>query len=104
MSLKAIREIQNVEETMDQRRAEAGAEAQWLIPGADRGGRELLKRGREDSAKKTAEVMKASEERAEARRAEILSAAEKDCAALKAGAEAKLAQAVQMIVGRVVES
>ena len=104
MSLKAIREIQNVEETMDQQRSEARAKAQRLIAEAEREGRELLKRGREDSAKKTAEVIKASEERAEARRAEILSAAEKDCAALKAGAEAKLAQAVQMILGRVVES
>lgn len=89
---------------MDQQRSEARAKAQRLIADAEREGRELLKKGREDSAKKTAEVMKASEERAEARRAEILSAAEKDCAALKAGAEAKLAQAVQMIVGRVVES
>ena len=104
MSLKAIREIQNVEETADQRRAEARAKAQRLIADAEREGRELLKRGREDSAKKTAEVMRASEERAEARRSEILSAAEKDCAALRSGAEAKLSAAVQMIVGRVVES
>ena len=92
MSLKAIREIQSVEETMDQQRSEARAKAQRLIADAEREGRELLKKGREDSAKKTAEVMRASEERAETRRAEILAA------------EAKLAQAVQMIVGRVVES
>ena len=104
MSLKAIREIQSAEESMDQARAEARAKAQRLLADAEREGRELLKRGREASAGKTAEVMRASEERAAARRREILSAAEQECRTLAADAEAKLAQAVQMIVGRVVES
>ena len=53
MSLKAIREIQNVEETMDQQRSEARAKAQRLIAEAEREGRELLKRGREDSGRKS---------------------------------------------------
>jgi len=104
MSRKAIQEIRSVEENMERSRAEARAKAQRLIADAEREGRELLKRGREDSAKKTAEVMKASEECAESRRAEILASAEKDCKALRSGAKAKMAQAVQMIVERVVES
>ena len=104
MSLEAIREIQSVEEKMETSRAQARAQAQKIISDAEREGRALLEQGRAEAAKKAAAVMTAAEERAAKRREEILAAAEEDCKILSAGADAFMAQAVKMIVERVVES
>jgi len=104
MSLEAIREIQRVEEAMDASRAEARAQAQKILSDAEREGRALLEQGKEDAAKKAAAEMTAAEGKAAKRREEILAAAGEDCASLSAGADAFMAQAVKMIVERVVES
>jgi len=104
MSLEAISKIRNVEETMDQAKAEARAKAQKLVADTERAGRELLEQGRQVLAAKAAEEMKAAEAQAEEKRSAILAATKAECAALTADADAKMAQAVSMIVGRVVES
>ena len=104
MSLEAIREIQSVEEAMEASRAQARTQAQKIVSDAEREGRALLEQGREASAKEAAAAMKAAEDRAAKRRAEILASAEDDCKTLSASADAFMAQAVKMIVERLVES
>jgi len=104
MSLEAIREIQSVEEAMEASRAQARAQAQKLISDAEREGRMLLEQSREAAAGQAAAAMAAAEARAAKRRDEILSAAEDDCKTISDGADAFMAQAVNKIVERVVES
>lgn len=104
MSLEAISKIRDVEETMDQAKAEARAKAQKLVADAERAGHQFLEEGRQISAARAGEAMKAAEAQAEEKRSEILAATQTECEALTADADAKMAQAVSMIVGRVVES
>ena len=104
MSLEAITKIREVEEGMEQSKAEAKAKAQRMIADAEREGRALLQEGRETAAKAAAGAMRRAEEEAAVRREEILSQAAKDCEALKAEAAARMDKATQAILGRVVES
>ena len=103
MSLEAITTIRAVEEEMDQTRAQARLQAQKCLADAERSGQALLAEGRRASAEKTAGAVRAAEERGAARRQEVLAAAQEDCQALARLAETNMAQAVQMIVERVVD-
>ena len=104
MSLEAINKIRDVEGAMDQARADAKTQAQKLLADAERAGRALLEKGRQDAAGKSAEVMKAAEARAAENRVAVLEATKQQCEKLAADADARLAQAAKMIVERVVES
>ena len=104
MSLEAITKIRKVEESMEQAKADARAEAQKLLADTEREGRALLQQGREDSARAAAEVMRKEQEEAAVRREKILAQAAEDCKALKADAGARMDKATQAILGRVVES
>ena len=103
MSLEAIEKIRGVEEEMDQARAQARAQAQKILADAERAGQDLLEQGRRASAEKSAGAVRAAQERGQQRRQEILAAAQEDCQALEQLAQANMAQAVQMIVERVVD-
>ena len=89
MSLEAIAKIRAAEESTEQSKAEAKAQAQRLAADAEREGRALLEQGKEKAA---------------ALRDQILDQAEKDCKKLKADASARMDKAAQAILGRVVES
>ena len=102
MSLEAITKIRSVEENMDQAKADAKARAQKLAAEAEREGRALLQKGREQSAKTAAAEMIKAEEEAANRRDDILRQAEKDCEALKKQAGSRMDKAAQAILGRVV--
>lgn len=104
MSVEAIHEIRRVEEEMEELRLRSRAQAQKTVSDAEREGQVILAQGREQAAHAAAADMRAAEERAAKRREEILSAAEEDCNMLAAGADAFMAQAVRVIVERVVES
>jgi len=104
MSVEAIREIQRVEEEMEALRTRSRAQAQKIVSDAEREGKALLVQSKEQAACAAAAAMAAAEERAAKRREEILAAAEEDCNMLAAGADAFMAQAVRVIVERVVES
>jgi len=103
MSLEAIREIQRVEESMDQARAQARAQAQKIVADARQQGLALLQQGKAEAAAELAEAMKGAEQSAKKRREEILAAAKQDGKDLAAYAENNMAQAVEMIIERVVE-
>ena len=88
---------------MDQRRAQAKAQAQKLLADAEKEGRALLERERSAAAGKTAEVMEAAGRQAEKRRAQILSDTNRECRSITTDAQGRLSEAAGIIVGRVVE-
>ena len=104
MSLEAIAKIRAAEESTEQSKAAAKAQAQRLAADAEREGRALLEQGKEKAAAAAAAAMRQAEEQAAALRDQILDQAEKDCKKLKADASARMDKAAQAILGRVVES
>ena len=72
MSLEAITKIRAVEDGMEQARADARAQAQKLAADAEREGRVLLQKGREQSAAAAADALKQAEAQAAKKRDEIL--------------------------------
>lgn len=102
MSLEAISKIRSVEENMDQARADAKVRAQKLAAEAERDGRALLQKGKEEAAKAAAAEMEKAEAAAAKRRDEILAQAAKDCGELKKKAGSRMDKATQAILGRVV--
>ena len=104
MSLEAITKIRTVEDGAEQSKADAKAQAAKLVADAEREGRSLLQKGREQSAGVSAKALQEAEEKAARRRDEILAQSGKDCQKLKAGAAARMDKAVQAILGRVVDS
>ncbi|MDE7243793.1 MAG: hypothetical protein K2O18_07440, partial [Oscillospiraceae bacterium] len=72
MSLEAITKIRAVEEGVEQAKADAKTQAQKMLADAEREGRALLQKGREQSAGASAEALKKAEETAAKRRDEIL--------------------------------
>ena len=104
MSLEAITKIRQVEEGMEQEKSDARARAQKLAADAEREGRALLQKGRDQSAAEAADALRQAEEQAAKKRDEILAKAAKDCDALKKDAGARLDKAAKAILGRVVDS
>ena len=103
MSLEAIQKIQNVEEEMEKARVQTGRQAQEIVDQAEREGQALIAAGRQKSAQNALEAMEQAERKAAERREEILDAATQDCQKLSKDADAFMAQAVKLIVERVVE-
>ena len=104
MSLEAITEIRGVEEQAERAKAEARAQAQKILAGAERDGKALLQQGRDDAAAAQAQALREAEEAAAARREAILAQAATDCQKLKDAARGRMDQAVRAILERVVES
>ena len=90
MSLEAMKQVTEAEEANRARRAEAQAEAKRLVAEAERAGKARLA-----EARAQAEAQHASEVMAQTR---------KSCDALRAQAEARLADAAESIVRRVVKT
>jgi V/A-type H+-transporting ATPase subunit G/H len=102
MSLEAIKKISAIEVASEKQRADALQEAKRIIAGAEVAGREMVQ---EAQSKAEAEVHKlclAAEERGQAAAAEIAQQKQQECAALEQVAAKKMAAAVSIIVGRVV--
>lgn len=104
MSLEAITKIRAVEDSVEQSKADAKAQAAKLVADAEREGRALLHAGREKASAASAEALKEADGKAAKRREEILAQSAKDCQKLKSDAAARMDKAVQAILGRVVET
>lgn len=104
MSLDAIKQVAQAEAEIKQRKADAAVTARKLVSDAEQAGQEALRSARTEAEAKVKELMKQAEERAAGRTVEIADQARKDCAALRGTAEAKLEEAAQLIVRRVVSS
>jgi len=104
MSLEAITQIRQVEDSVERSKADAKAQALKLVADAERDGRALLLQGREKSAAAKAAALRDAEEKAAVRRTQILAQSAKDCKKLKASAEARMEKAAKAILERVVDS
>ena len=104
MSLEAIAKIRAAEESTEQSKAEAKAQAQRLAADAEREGRGPLEQGKDKAAAPADPPLRPAEGQAAPQRDQILDQAEKDCKKLKADASARMDKAAQAILGRVVES
>lgn len=102
MSLEAIKKVNETEQGVQARKAEAAANAKKLVADAEKAGRERLESARAKAEADARESMARAEEKAAAHSEEILAGARKDCAALRKAARARLDKAAQLIVRRVV--
>ena len=91
MSLEAMKQVTEAEEANRARRAEAQAEAKRLVAEAERAGKARLAEAR-------------AEAKAAEHASEVMAQTRKSCDALRAQAEARLADAAESIVRRVVKT
>ena len=101
MSLEAMKQVTEAEEANRARRVEAQAEAKRLVAEAERAGKARLAEARAQAEAQARELMR----QAEAEHAsEVMAQTRKSCDALRAQAEARLADAAESIVRRVVKT
>ena len=114
MSLEAMKQVTEAEEANRARRAEAQAEAKRLVAEAERAGKARLAEARaqaEAQARVRALlgvnrhlVLRQAEAKAAEHASEVMAQTRKSCDALRAQAEARLADAAESIVRRVVKT
>ena len=102
MSLEAIRKVTEVEKMMLERKAAAEAEARQILSDAQSEGNRLLQRVRDEAAEQGALRLKEAETQAAAKAAEIQNRVLEASEDLRKAAEKHLDEAVEFIVGRVV--
>jgi len=103
MYMDAVKDIQKLEEQMELVKAQARTRAQEDMSAAEKEGRGMLSAARLDVRRADEEALSGCEAEAEAHRQKVLSAAEADCSDLRARAQSHMKEAVERIVGRVVE-
>ena len=106
MSLEAIKQVTETEESIQTHKAAAEAEARQIVADAEKAGQALVKQidfQYEDGEEGSAFLVAAAEERAAARAAEIAQAAEQESARQRKQAEARMDAAAELIVERVVK-
>ena len=104
MSMDAIKQVTDTEAEAKERRAKPQAEAQTMVAGAEKAGREALAQARKEAQAGARELLSQAESQAEVKTREALAEYEKDCQALKARAAEKLDEAAALIVRRVVNT
>lgn len=102
MSLEAIRKVTEVEKQMLERKAAAELEARQIVADAENKGIRLLQQVRDESAERGRAYLKEAESQAEARAAEIQKLVLEESDELRKAAEKHLDEAVEFIIGRVV--
>lgn len=102
MSLEAIRKVTEVETQMLERKAAAEVEARQIVTDAENRGARLLQQVRDEAAERGKIYLKEAESRAEEKAAEIQKRIFEESDELRRAAEKHLDEAVEFIVGRVV--
>lgn len=102
MSLEAIRKVTEVETQMLERKSAAETEARQIVSDAENHGVRLLQQVRDDAAEQGRVYLQEAEGRAEAKAAEIQKRIFEESDELRRAAEKHLDEAVEFIVGRVV--
>lgn len=102
MYMDAVREIQKLEEQMEQAKADARAQAKDALTAVEKDGRALLAATRQTIREADAAAMADCEARAARQREDVLRSAEAQCQALCQQAGSRMDEAVSQIVGRVV--
>ncbi len=104
MSLEAIQQVTEAEQTNRTRKAEAQAEAKRLVAEAERTGKARLAEARTQAEAQARGFMKSAEDQAAKHASEVTAKTQKACDALRAKAEGRLADAAASIVRRVVKN
>jgi len=104
MSLEAMKQVTEAEEANRARRAEAQAEAKRLVAEAERAGKARLAEARAQAEAQARELMRQGGGQEGATAGGVRPQTRKSCDALRAQAEARLADAAESIVRRVVKT
>lgn len=102
MYMETVREIQKLEEQMEQAKTRARAQAKESLDAVEKDGRALLASTRQTIREADAAAMAECEERAARHREDVLHQAEDQCRVLRQQADGRMDQAVAQIIGRVV--
>ena len=102
--LEAMKQVTEAEEANRARRVEAQAEAKRLVAEAERAGKARLAEARAQAEAQARELMRQAEAKAAEHASEVMAQTRKSCDALRAQAEARLADAAESIVRRVVKT
>ena len=102
MSLEAIRKVTEVETQMLERKAAAEVEARQIVTDAENQGARFLQQVRDEAAEQGKIYLKEAESRAEEKASEIQKRILEESDELRRAAEKHLDEAVEFIVGRVV--
>lgn len=102
MSLEAIQKVTEVEKKMYERKAAADLEAYQMISDADKAGLLQLEAVRQEAIARGKTYLESAEQQAEVKAAEIRNTVIAEGDVLRQEAEKHLDEAVEFIVGRVV--
>ena len=102
MSLEAIQKVTEIEKQMLEKRTAAEAEARMMIAEAEKRGEAMLQKMRNEAAESGKMLAMKAEDKAKERSAEIQRAAETESNTLREIANRHMDEAVEFIVGRVV--
>ena len=101
MSLEAIQEVTQAEQTAREKKAQAADEAKRIVAEAERAGRQLVADARIKAEETVKTMLAEAEARAGERSAQTLADNAAQCEALKKAARGRLDKAAGLIVGRV---
>lgn len=102
MSLEAIQKVSEIEKQMMEKRSSAEAEARTIIAEAEKRGVAMLQDMRNQAAEEGKKLAMRAEDKAAERSVEIQRAAETESNTLREIANQHMDEAVEFIVGRVV--
>lgn len=103
MSLEAIKQVTETEQSNQTRKAAAETEAKQLIADAEKTGQALVQKARAEAAEQGKALLHQAEERAALRAKEIAAAAETESTRQRQQAETRLSETAEFIVERVVK-
>lgn len=104
MSLDAMKTVLDAERSAREAYQEASAASRQLIQDAETKGKVYSLHVQADAAREAKRILQEAEEQGKKNQGEILAHAENQCAVLRAHAEAKLPEAVNLIIERIVKS
>ena len=104
MSLDAMKTVLDAERSAREAYQEASVLARQMILDAETQGKAHILQVQADTAREAKRILQEAEEQGKKNQGEILAHAENQCAVLRAHAEAKLPEAVNLIIERIVKS
>ena len=103
MSIDALKAVTDSEEQARVQKAQAEATAKALVEQARETGQARLEEARREATAKVKEKLAQADRHGEETKDQVLAQYAQDCEALKAKAHQRLAQAADLIMGKVVE-
>ena len=103
MSLEAVKEITDLEQSLEQAKADAAAAARKRVADADKAGAETIAAAKASAAEQVKEMMAQAEERADGVIRQVGIDTDREESALKDHARANMDKAVDLIVEKVME-